>query len=111
MKGFDKSTKMESSANHLSYVVFRFYLIERRSGVCVGSYEAHSFFSFHHVNAYEDINGLVVVDLCCYPDATIIDQYYLHYLRNSKLDKVISGTFQIAYLKTLNIRCSIKVLQ
>ncbi|XP_028392453.1 beta,beta-carotene 9',10'-oxygenase-like [Dendronephthya gigantea] len=66
----------------------RFYLIERRSGACVGSYEAHSFFSFHHVNAYEDINGLVVVDLCCYPDATIIDQYYLHYLRNSKIDKV-----------------------
>ena len=69
-------------------IFHRFYLVERSSGACVGSYEAHSFFAFHHVNAYEDSNGYVVVDLCCYPDATIIDQFYLHHLRSSKLDKV-----------------------
>ena len=69
--------------------VYRFYLIERKSGECVASYEAHSFFSFHHVNTYEDIDGQVVADMCCYPDASIIDMYYLHHLRNSKIDKVI----------------------
>ena len=66
----------------------RFYLIERESGVCVASYEAQTFFSFHHVNAYEDTDGLVVVDLCCYPDASVVDMLYLHHLRGSKMDKV-----------------------
>ena len=68
--------------------VYRFYLIERESGVCVAIYEAQTFFSFHHVNAYEDTDGLVVVDLCCYPDASIVDMFYLHHLRGSKMDKV-----------------------
>ena len=66
----------------------RFYLVERESGECVATYEAQSFFSFHHVNAYEEVSGVVVVDMCCYPDASVIDMYYLHHLRNSKIDKV-----------------------
>ena len=37
-------------------------------------------FAFHHVNAYED-GGEVVVDLCVYPDAGIIEDLYLERLR------------------------------
>ena len=65
----------------------RFYLIDRKSGSCVATYETHNFFTFHHVNAYEDGHE-VVVDLCCYPDSTIIDKYYLYNLRNSKPEEV-----------------------
>ena len=82
----------------------RFHLMDRKSGSCVGTYEAHSFFVFHHVNAYED-GDEVVVDLCCYPDASIINQFYLHNLRNSKPDKVsckgVSDFNLIALIKAL----------
>ena len=65
----------------------RFYLIDRKSGSCVVTFEAQSFFAFHHVNAYEEGHD-VVVDICCYPDSSIINQYYLHHLRNSKTEEV-----------------------
>ena len=37
-------------------------------------------FAFHHVNAFEDGDGLVI-DMIAYPDAAIIDQLYLARLR------------------------------
>jgi beta,beta-carotene 9',10'-dioxygenase len=35
------------------------------------------FFAFHHVNSYTDENGEIVVDLCAYPDPSVIDAFYL----------------------------------
>ena len=65
----------------------RFYLIDRKSGSCAVTFEAQSFFAFHHVNAYEEGHH-VVVDMCCYPDSSVVNQYYLHHLRNSKTEEV-----------------------
>ncbi len=48
-----------------------FHLIERESGRVVRSYEESAFFCFHHVNAYEE-GDEVVVDLISYPDASIV---------------------------------------
>ena len=45
----------------------------------IGQYEAHPFFSFHHVNAFER-DGEVCVDLVAYSDATIIRTLYLDVL-------------------------------
>ena len=58
----------------------RFYLIERGTGKCIARYTAESFFSFHHVNAFESEDS-VFVDVCCYPDASIVYEYYLSNLR------------------------------
>jgi beta,beta-carotene 9',10'-dioxygenase len=61
----------------------RFTLIDRRTGESTGPFETEACFAFHHVNAY-DSGGEVVVDLCTYPDASIIEDLYLERLREGK---------------------------
>ena len=41
-------------------------------------------FAFHHVNAFEDADGLVI-DMIAYPDAKIIEELYLARLRAGTL--------------------------
>jgi carotenoid cleavage dioxygenase-like enzyme len=57
-----------------------FIVIDRRSGELAARVEAEPFFCFHHVNAYEDSNGLVV-DLTAYDDDEIVRALYLGRLR------------------------------
>jgi beta,beta-carotene 9',10'-dioxygenase len=54
----------------------RFQVFDRASGALRGTYEIDSFFCFHHVNAFERGDELVV-DLCAYADSTVIDSLYL----------------------------------
>src|SRR4029077_15659218 len=54
----------------------RFTLIDRATGEAVKGFRTDACFAFHHVNAYED-GGEVVVDLCTYPDAGIVEDLYL----------------------------------
>jgi beta,beta-carotene 9',10'-dioxygenase len=60
----------------------RITLIDRESGEIGGEWLAESGFCFHHVNAYETQDGEVVVDLCRFDDAQIVEQLYLEKLRN-----------------------------
>jgi carotenoid cleavage dioxygenase-like enzyme len=57
----------------------RFTLVDRRTGEATGPFETDACFAFHHVNAY-DSGGEVVVDLCAYRDARIIEDLYLERL-------------------------------
>jgi beta,beta-carotene 9',10'-dioxygenase len=61
----------------------RFHLFDRRTGESAGPFETEARFAFHHVNSYE-ANGEVVVDLCTFPDATIVEDLYLEKLRAGK---------------------------
>ena len=61
----------------------RFTLVDRATGETTGGFQTDACFAFHHVNAYED-SGEVVVDLCTYPDAGIIEDLYLDRLRAGK---------------------------
>jgi beta,beta-carotene 9',10'-dioxygenase len=61
----------------------RFTLVDRLSGEARTGFQTDACFAFHHVNAYED-GGEVVVDLCTYPDARIIEDLYLDRLRAGK---------------------------
>ncbi|MEB3367841.1 carotenoid oxygenase family protein [Saccharopolyspora mangrovi] len=54
----------------------RVTLVDRRSGEVGARRTLEPFFAFHHVNAYDD-GGDVVVDLCAYPDAQIIQDLYI----------------------------------
>jgi beta,beta-carotene 9',10'-dioxygenase len=54
----------------------RFQVIDRATGTLRGTYETDAFFCFHHVNAFDRGNELVL-DLCAYEDASIIDALYI----------------------------------
>jgi beta,beta-carotene 9',10'-dioxygenase len=58
----------------------RFLVIDRHTGGVHTTARAGAFFAFHHVNAYEEGDD-VVVDLAAYDDATIIEQLYIDRLR------------------------------
>ncbi|XP_074616208.1 beta,beta-carotene 15,15'-dioxygenase-like isoform X2 [Acropora palmata] len=68
----------------------RFYVIERMTGKVVAQFKTENFFSFHHVNAYESESD-IIMDVCCYPDARIVHQYYLHHLRTRGEHEVSKG--------------------
>ncbi|HUA73384.1 MAG TPA: carotenoid oxygenase family protein [Solirubrobacteraceae bacterium] len=61
----------------------RFTLVDRATGESVGGFRADPCFAFHHVNAYED-GDEVVVDLCAFADAGVIEDLYLDRLRAGK---------------------------
>jgi carotenoid cleavage dioxygenase-like enzyme len=61
----------------------RFHLFDRATGDSTGPFEADARFGFHHVNSYEDGDD-VVVDICTFPDAGIVEDLYLERLRAGK---------------------------
>jgi carotenoid cleavage dioxygenase-like enzyme len=61
----------------------RFTLVDRVSGETVAGFQTEPCFAFHHVNAYED-GDEVVVDLCASADAGVIEDLYLDRLRAGK---------------------------
>jgi carotenoid cleavage dioxygenase-like enzyme len=74
----------------------RFHLFDRESGHRVGPFETEARFGFHHVNAYED-GDEVVVDLCTFRDAQIVEDLYMDRLRAGKpVSKPSLERFRIA---------------
>jgi len=61
----------------------RFHVVNKESGVLVGSWETEAFFAFHHVNAFEK-GGEIVVDLLAYPDDAVIQDHYMDTLQSNK---------------------------
>lgn len=58
----------------------RFTLVDRDSGETISGFRTDACFAFHHINAYER-DGEVVVDLCAFADAQIVQDLYLDRLR------------------------------
>ena len=52
------------------------WVIDKSNGKTVAQFETDPFFSFHHVNAWEEGDELVM-DLNAYDDASIVEKYYL----------------------------------
>jgi beta,beta-carotene 9',10'-dioxygenase len=59
----------------------RFNVVDSRDGSLRAAAQAEAFFAFHHVNAFED-GDAVVVDIAGYEDSSVIDALY----RRSMLD-------------------------
>jgi len=62
-----------------------FLVVELASGKLVGKYRSNPFFCFHHVNAYEE-GDEIVVDLLAFPDPSIIQALYLEPLRHPQAE-------------------------
>lgn len=58
-----------------------FHIVDKETGKVVRTARSEPFFAFHHANAFERDNE-VVVDIVVFPDASIIDQLYLDRLRS-----------------------------
>ncbi|SFL82910.1 Carotenoid cleavage dioxygenase [Nitrosomonas communis] len=61
----------------------RFHIVEKQSGRVICTARSAAFFAFHHINAFEE-GDEVVVDIVAHPDSTIIDQLYLDRLRSTE---------------------------
>lgn len=57
----------------------RFVVIDREDGEVVASPEAPAFFAFHHINAYDE-GEEVVLDIAAYEDASVVEDLYLESL-------------------------------
>jgi beta,beta-carotene 9',10'-dioxygenase len=73
----------------------RFLVFERDGGRLRGEYRTDAFFTFHHVNTFER-DGELVVDLCAFEDASIIDALYLDRMRAKE-------TPPVSYLRRFRI--------
>jgi carotenoid cleavage dioxygenase-like enzyme len=59
-----------------------FLIVNKDTGCVTGSYKAEPFFSFHHVNAWEE-DGDIVLDISAYNNPSVIQQTYLDSLLSS----------------------------
>ena len=59
----------------------RFTLVDRATGKATAGFETDACFGFHHVNAFED-GEEVVVDVCTVANASIVEDLYLERLRS-----------------------------
>ena len=65
------------------YLQTRFIVIDRRTGAAVQQiYQTEPLFFLHTINAYEEA-GHLVVDLCSYQDAQMLDCMYVEALKVS----------------------------
>lgn len=60
----------------------RFIVIHRESGEHTATFSADPYFMFHHINAFERNND-IVIDLVAYPDSSTIDALYIDNLRTN----------------------------
>lgn len=69
-------------------------------------FQAPSFFAFHCINSYEEDDDLVL-DVCTYPDTSVLNSYYLDRLRaTSSLahERTLSGQARRYRLKEVSLR-------
>jgi torulene dioxygenase len=64
------------------------YVIDRDRGGVVRKYTSDPFFAFHHINAFDEGDN-VVVDLCTFDSHEIVNSFYLEVLRSSTAKSTI----------------------
>ena len=69
----------------------RMHVVDLERGGVRATLETDAFFTFHHVNAFDD-GDRITVDLLAYDDATVIDALYLKKLRDLSVKRVPAAT-------------------
>ena len=62
----------------------RIVAMDLADGTIRADVTAPAAFAFHHINAFDD-GGDLVIDMCTYPDASIVDALYLDRLRGDQV--------------------------
>ncbi|NIM95833.1 MAG: beta-carotene 15,15'-monooxygenase [Anaerolineales bacterium] len=75
----------------------RFRVIGKSDGEVVADCESESFFAFHHINAFEK-NDSVLVDICAYPDHSIIGELYIDRMREEDREHIPQLEFRRYHL-------------
>jgi beta,beta-carotene 9',10'-dioxygenase len=83
-----------------------FIVVSKENGAVVRRFEVEAGFSFHHINAYERGDD-VLVDLVVYPDAQIVQALYLTNLQNNGPVPVGEGRRFRLNLKSGSVNCEI----
>jgi beta,beta-carotene 9',10'-dioxygenase len=81
----------------------RFHVVAKDSGQRIATAESEAVFAFHHANAFERGDELVL-DLVTYPDSGIIDQLYLSRLRTGEPVDAVGSLYR--YVIPLDTRTS-----
>jgi carotenoid cleavage dioxygenase-like enzyme len=68
------------------------YLVNKKNGQ-VQELVTEPWFSFHHVNAFEQ-NGEIVFDIPVFKDTTVIDQLYLDHLRTQAVTEIAAQLYR-----------------
>ncbi|KAF8963068.1 hypothetical protein BGZ46_001046 [Entomortierella lignicola] len=71
----------ESFKAHEPNVKASFYVVDRKKGRHVATFETDPYYAFHTVNAFDDGDD-IVVDIAAYKDHTVIGDYYIDNLRD-----------------------------
>lgn len=71
----------------------KFTVMRKDDGAIVKTYHGDAFFAFHHINAFERDNE-IIVDLSAYPDATVIDELYLDKVVGERSDALSQAEFR-----------------
>lgn len=70
-----------------------FHLVDRKTGKVCHTYESEAFFYLHIINQYEEDN-CVIIDICCYKDAKMIDCMYLESIMNMQSNPNYASLFR-----------------
>jgi hypothetical protein len=70
-------------------------LMQRTDGQLFKAFFAEAFFYLHIINSYEEDNH-VIIDICCYKDATMLDCMY------------VDALMVIVYVKTRSLFCKVQ---
>lgn len=85
----------------------RFFIINRNTGEVVEKV-ADSFFSFHHINAFEKEND-IILDISAFPDASIVTSLYLKSLMNNDNDYLTKGQLRRYHIQREKKKVSYEV--
>jgi beta,beta-carotene 9',10'-dioxygenase len=87
----------------------RFLVISKESGEVVHSAKSESFFAFHHVNAFEQ-DDEIVVDLIAYTDSSVIQSLYLEPLLHHPEQVIAAGELRRYHIPLNNAIATYKVI-
>lgn len=84
-----------------------FYIVEKETGELILDFRSiEPCFAFHHINAFEDGDD-IVVDLCAFDGPDIIDALYLSRLRGEDGGRLPKPSFRRFHLQRINPKITI----